>query len=1198
MEASRARGRLLWTLISCVLLASSTYGWRPFPAPPPDASVVSNLKSSLNFLLNEVVAPALQISPVDLSANKQKVSTVINEFDYNMHREWLVGDRPAHANRQVIAQLLQQLSELPSETGMAKLKSDLRRLSSDISTTLVQVEELSSILSPIPPPGMFSKMYAVARLCQALYREVREIAGRVSVKSKVAPAILRVRDEVLPLFKKKYDNPMTKKQVYEERYQSTFTRTSKLLSEMADKASSFLPTLSDIQQKLVLSHQKLRALTQDLLQLADSMQAQLPVVEATKESCLNSEFFRNAVLEGIEKPASMDPVWWETFKQEVEARQNSLEQRRQQNGLALKQFEESKQLLPEKERNAKEKLAQAGLMKIGDSYLAAMNKVTRDISKECKRLSNPENWGNKQLMSLRALLAKDWTLLTTFRDQGGQDFGQWSEEESTHITSALRQLKQSMTILKNVRAVFEHLSTDGCPASLQTAEQWLRSFSDVWQHAPRVSAIGLVEYLNSFKRKARRVESKLLTPVVPPSSEDEEDSSSQQDLQLQMTSLEKSAEQISENLNQMGKSLELLSGGFFLSSYHRIREEFMKNHDAIVSKAHFALKELAQFDEQLEDSRTHIKKRIAEAFKIVDEKRLAAVLNPPTPAELQAAKQSQFRPVFEEPPHEEQNLQCLRSPFFSSFSAATDFSQECFDIVADVRTGTINAKFQIIDATVKKQVTDARDSAGLVAAFQSAIKDAADVDISVFVEKAQELGVDSGLFKPLLQKMAYFSNKRFNPGRYLPRSYPGLILDFDRSVPDGSTPEQRLQAVLSDAEAVLRHRLQPDLDAEGRRMPVIVRFRGESGIDHGGLRAELFTSIANALMLESSLLVQTTTVDSNMAVFAPIQADKLDLQLKRARLLGFVMGWAFFNKVSFSLKLPLFYYSYLRQKIRGQGRSGRFEDGSWDYDQLLLSNVMGMQNYRHSPFNNLREYLSSDSAAAEKHLIGYCAAKLSLPEIVPDKFEESHVLRTLTSDLDASFKLVSAIQLEEITMVNREPLVEAWAQSFISMFLPDELMQLSKFRVDELQKVFGPLPAINVEVLKSLVGFEGPDFESHSTVRKESLRQSTEHYQESVIYRSFWRMFESLSPVSRKSVLEFWTGMSAVPSDLEAFTWYITVVNIDNDNPELWFPHAHSCYYNLELPKCASNLDEDQCAKKLHKAFVAALTTNGRFDMR
>eukprot|EP00744_Colponema_vietnamica_P002255 GILI01003579.1.p1 GENE.GILI01003579.1~~GILI01003579.1.p1 ORF type:complete len:1222 (+),score=320.97 GILI01003579.1:333-3668(+) len=1111
-----------------------------------------------------------------------------------MKREYFIGSREAHENRELVQAFVQEFNSLPVVNGdvlamwsgagmggsslrgpIADVRAELDTISSIISGPLAATD-VSSLLALVKTAR--EKASTLDQLISALAEHSISAANRYH--SLVSTTLSHLVKDYVKKMKVKYADAAD--DTYIRRNQQ-YIRESKefidaLLSDYSAKAVS-----RTVFQDLARASSTLGV---TLNQLHGAVLRNQAALESNREMCLESETFRKALIEGQLKPKFENDPDWAAVMSEAEARQTRLNDLREGNDLERRQFE-NPSAASRVDGSKKFIIEKAKLLLVAQEYLAAVEESAMFLQVSINSATNYLDSVRSGFKTAVKRCSDAYKHISTFYSSGKREV---DPEDVTKFKRAMAKLKLAVALEKALD-LYEQWAIHQGPLDVSMVtglvEKWQR-WLKAQQHIQSTSTLSAIkddiEILRTESLKLYTHVMRLFNPsranAVVQAVQSVDSSIKQADVERHVADPSALYNRLLVLFKESSDIIDSTSAGWLFTEYRAARYDLYEKHLAAMEKAKADLEPLTMLG-QIVDS---AKKSLSDTLHI-------RAINTLKRAALSDPFSAGFRPIFIEPDHERYALHCFSGPWYANLKRTAESEDDFIDCAMltdfSATSGKISESFMFLDMELQARVDRADSAAALMDAFSESMSRGGSLPIDTFLKKAKALRIDKGFFGPIISKFSLLERERFTPARFYPRDHAHLVITMSRS---GATAAERKLSTMNAALQHLydRYEGEPALTNEMiklRRQPVLVKWHGEAGIDVGGLRAEFFSSTVDALMMPEGGLVKNTPF-GGVRFVEGTQAEVL----RRARLLGFAMAWCYFNRVSLTLKLPLVYYHQLRHVARSRLGTAVYPDENVDYTTSLLLELQGVPEYRDSLIPAVPLRYGDNCGAKEEHLQLYCAAQsLFLPDFeIPPEMSRFDVMEAVSSSVQAATNIAIKAHLYSAALTGSTQVIQAWADSFLSLFTPEELPALAYLRIDELRTAFGSLPAIDIDHLKPLVQISG---EGLSQDKKTATTQASA----TTTIKAFWELMKRWTPEQRKLTVEFWTGQSNVPHDLELGKWTIYLYA---QGREWKYPVAHTCFFNMELSQCPREFSLEQCVEKLSDNFIYAWTTIGRFELR
>ncbi|CAL0305611.1 unnamed protein product [Lupinus luteus] len=347
--------------------------------------------------------------------------------------------------------------------------------------------------------------------------------------------------------------------------------------------------------------------------------------------------------------------------------------------------------------------------------------------------------------------------------------------------------------------------------------------------------------------------------------------------------------------------------------------------------------------------------------------------------------------------------------------------------------------------------------------------------------------------------------------------------------------------VLEDSYNQLRMRSAQDL--KGR---LNVHFRGEEGIDAGGLTREWYQLLSRVIFDKGALLF--TTVGNDLT-FQPNPNSVYQTEhLSYFKFVGRVVGKALFDGQLLDVHFTRSFYKHiLGAKVT--------------YHDIEAIDPDYFKNLKWMLENDITDVLDLTFSidADEEKLILYERTEVTDYELIPGgriiKVTEEN--KSQYVDLVAEHRLTTAIR----------PQINAFLEGF-SELIPRELISI--FNDKELELLIGGLPEIDLDDLRANTEYSGYSVASP-------------------VIQWFWEVVQALSKEDKARLLQFVTGTSKVP--LEGFSALQGISGSQKFQIHKAYgsadhlPSAHTCFNQLDLPEYPSKQHlEDRLLLAIHEA--------------
>ena len=323
-----------------------------------------------------------------------------------------------------------------------------------------------------------------------------------------------------------------------------------------------------------------------------------------------------------------------------------------------------------------------------------------------------------------------------------------------------------------------------------------------------------------------------------------------------------------------------------------------------------------------------------------------------------------------------------------------------------------------------------------------------------------------------------------------------------------------------------------DNDPAQLRRPLQVKFKGEEGLDAGGVRKEFFQMVSAELFARDLFKVVGST---NQLWFN--RSSLNDDQQRRYELVGVMMGLAVYNDTLLDVQFPKALYQMLLNRFPAKPTLEDMEH----FDPEVATQM---------------KYVIDAETDEELEMLG-------LNFVVTEEFFGEMITN----------ELCPGGAEKEVTMANRQEYVDSYIEYVIlgppnrryqdalirgfRRLIPSGIPLLALFEPSELELILVGTPELNFEALEKNCRYEGGYEPKHKTIKR------------------FWKIVHKMSYEQKQLLLKFATGSPRAPvGGLE--TMFFRVQRAGPDSSQL--PTAHTCFNTLMLPDYAS---EDKMRKLL-----------------
>lgn len=347
----------------------------------------------------------------------------------------------------------------------------------------------------------------------------------------------------------------------------------------------------------------------------------------------------------------------------------------------------------------------------------------------------------------------------------------------------------------------------------------------------------------------------------------------------------------------------------------------------------------------------------------------------------------------------------------------------------------------------------------------------------------------------------------------------------------------RRDHILEDAVTSLA-RAEP----EQMRRPLKIRFRGEEGIDEGGVQREFFKLLMQQLF-DANFGMFKADDDSRMLWFNPA-AELLGVGFENYRLIGSIIGLAVYNNLP-GLAVP--FPSALFKKLKGETPTvddlGELSPAHANSIDALLTWSPSSGDMSRAAINQEFESTFGLNFSVEYSVVGTHVTASLGPGGGPDK--------VVTYDNREEFcRLLSEHVLNTSVKTMFEPFQEGFMK-VCSSFVLDVLAW------DDLQRIVRAEEDLEFSQLRATARYDG-GFGPKDTY-----------------IQMFWEILYSFDASSKKEFLAFVTGSEFAP--VGGLSELKLVVQKNGNEPTKRLPTAHTCFNLLLLPQysCRSKLEHN-----------------------
>eukprot|EP01061_Rhynchopus_euleeides_P035009 TRINITY_DN59044_c0_g1_i1.p1 TRINITY_DN59044_c0_g1~~TRINITY_DN59044_c0_g1_i1.p1 ORF type:complete len:858 (+),score=312.55 TRINITY_DN59044_c0_g1_i1:39-2612(+) len=351
-------------------------------------------------------------------------------------------------------------------------------------------------------------------------------------------------------------------------------------------------------------------------------------------------------------------------------------------------------------------------------------------------------------------------------------------------------------------------------------------------------------------------------------------------------------------------------------------------------------------------------------------------------------------------------------------------------------------------------------------------------------------------------------------------------------------PAEALFLVLKiDREDLLESTLRElNRNREKVRSPLRVEFKGEEGIDEGGVKKEFFQLLVRQLV-DPSFGMFTEDKDTNVHWFQPrVVCSTSDIEY---HLIGKVIGLAIYNQVILDVNFPHVVFKKLL------------------YIDPVFADVAGIDPVLHKSLKMLLEFDESRGEGTVEDI--FCRSFVVAHEVFGEQLEVE--LKPGGSDIP-------------VTAQNRAEYVELYTQYVCTVSLGKNFDEFRNGfyevcgRQTELLRAFHP-----EELERMVVG--SPDFDLSDL--EPTTRYDGYDVTDSVV-QNFWSILKEMNLDEQRMFLKFTTGTDRLPiRGLKSLNFVIGKNGGDSEQ----LPTAHTCFNHLLIPEYTSR---DKLKEKLMTA--------------
>ena len=313
-----------------------------------------------------------------------------------------------------------------------------------------------------------------------------------------------------------------------------------------------------------------------------------------------------------------------------------------------------------------------------------------------------------------------------------------------------------------------------------------------------------------------------------------------------------------------------------------------------------------------------------------------------------------------------------------------------------------------------------------------------------------------------------------------------------------------------------------------------ITFKGEGAVDLGGPYSETFSYVCDELMSKTlKLLIPTPNHVHNTGenreswILNPTADSQLELQM--FEFLGKLIGFAIRTQNNLNLMLPSWFWKRLVLENTNLKDFKGVDESCWQMIEDLK--VIWKKS-------QIQEIGDEDLSKIEHLYFEVHDSSGKLVELV----ENGAVLKVEPSNLDHFIKLV-----EDFRMNEAEEQFKSLRKG-ISCVAPFNLLCL--FTGKQVEDMACGIADIDVEELKGHSEYQGIDYNGD-------------------VVKNFWEILKEMSPKDKSLFLRFVWGRSRLPLRKDYRKFKITGMK-KAGNPDSYLPVAHTCFFQIDLPKYSS----------------------------
>eukprot|EP00808_Paulinella_micropora_P030538 g79412.t1 len=387
------------------------------------------------------------------------------------------------------------------------------------------------------------------------------------------------------------------------------------------------------------------------------------------------------------------------------------------------------------------------------------------------------------------------------------------------------------------------------------------------------------------------------------------------------------------------------------------------------------------------------------------------------------------------------------------------------------------------------------------------------------------------MHRVILTQMSRFTEELFGEGIFNELGSEFLVLEVRRT------------SVLRDSLGAIQPYLLSDPLA--LRKPLKVVFRGEPGVDAGGVKKEFFQLLMREVF-DPMYGMFTFDQESGLFYFNPDAGCIGEEEAQRAeeefRLVGIMLGLAIYNMVILDVRFPLAVYKQLL------GLPVCFQD----LEQLdpTLSRSLRL----------LLDYQGDD--VEDVFGLSFAVNSMQYGQVLTHELIPGGAFHAVTQ---ANKKEYVRLYTQHRLAASVAPHLRAFSDGFHLLWASGALLPL--FTAQELEKLVCGSSELKFEDLKESTLYKGwgdqaEEEQEEDDVRTESKAQATPP--EAPVIGFFWDSFKAMTQKQKRQLLRFTTGSDRAPiKGLSDLRFIIQKGGHDQDA----LPSSHTCFNTLTLPQ-------------------------------